>query len=176
MVLILTRCLGCFCAHFLARFPHEQHRAWILQESWAKGISVSLSHFFYLLQCICNTNSALPSQDRRATRVPSAPLAKGVQDPHTEVSTKGIPEAGSLGLALKKVPEVGWGTAIFMMCLSLGAGFLGMRVEGFLLGQQPTPTAPPDGRLKCKTTGKFIKKGFPCDCGKDCGGDSKKVW
>ena len=139
-------CVGCLCAHFLARFPHEQQRAWILGESWATGISVSLSHFIYICPFIYNTNSALPLQDQPTTVIPSAPLAEWVLDPHTEVSIKGIPKAESLGLALKRVPEVkevpkvgsvstGMVTAILIMCASLGAGLLGMQVKDSLLDQ-----------------------------------------
>ena len=165
------QCMRCFCAHFLARFPHEQQRAWVLQKSWARGTLVSLSQIVYLLPYICTTNSALPSQNQRATIVPSAPLAKWVRDPHTEVSTKGMPQVGW--------ERTGLMTATLITCISLGAGLLLMQFKDFLLdhfGQQPTPIAPPDGRLKCRTTGKFIKKGFPCECGQNCGGDSKKVW
>ena len=82
-----------------------------------------------------------------------------------EVSIKGLPEAhpkvSTIGM-----PDLGWMNTTLVVCGSVGVGALGMRFKDSLVGQQPTPTMPPDGRHRC-SCGKFTKKGSRCLCGRD---------
>ena len=52
-------CMKCLCAHFLDRSSNEQQRAWILQQSWAKGTSVSLSQPSCITQIFTSASSPI---------------------------------------------------------------------------------------------------------------------
>lgn len=116
-------------------------------------------HILYLLPFVCNTNPAFPSQDQPVTIVPSAPLADWVRDPHTEVTTKGMPGAldPHTEVSTKAMLGVGWMVLVVTVVLMFLCGIV-MLPKGFPVKQQPTPTMPQDGRFRRDRYGRFISK------------------